>query len=331
MADLKTTYLGFDLAHPFIPAASPLTADADGIRKLADAGAPAVVMHSLFEEQIAGEAQALNHYLEAGSESYAEALSYFPAVGDFHAEPDEYLDNLRKAKQAVAIPVIASLNGTTAGGWTGYAKKMEEAGADAIECNVYYIPTDARETAADVEQRYTDICAAVKGAVKVPVAMKLSPFFSSLPAFAHALARAGADGLVLFNRFYQPDINVEEREVEPRLVLSTSHEIRIPMRWIAMLYGQEEVCLCANRGIHTGEDALKLLMAGADALQVASVLLEKGPAHLKALAAELSALMDRLELDSVKQIQGSLSQKKCPDPTAFERANYMKTLLSYKA
>ena len=288
-------------------------------------------MHSLFEEQIVQDAMALRRNLEAGTESFAEALTYFPQMDDYCMGPDEYLENLRKAKAAVRIPVIASLNGTTAGGWTDYAKKMQEAGADAIECNVYYIPTDARETAADVEQRYLDICEAVKGAVKVPVAMKLSTFFSSLPAFTHALARAGADGLVLFNRFYQPDIDVEKREVEPHLVLSTSDEIRIPMRWIAMLYGKEDFSLCANRGIHTGEDALKLLMAGADALQVCSVLLKHGPGHLKTLTAELAALMDKLELDSVQQIKGSLSQEKCPDPTAFERANYMKTLLGYKA
>ena len=330
MADLKTRYLGLDLENPFIPGASPLTESADGIRRLEDAGAPAVVMHSLFEEQIVQEALALHHHLEAGTESFAEALTYFPQMDEYHAGPEEYLEEVRTAKKSVAIPVIASLNGTTAGGWTDYARKMQEAGADAIECNVYYLPTDPGETSADVEKRYLEICASVKGAVRIPVAMKLSAFFSALPAFTRQLALAGADGLVLFNRFYQPDIDVRERDVEARLALSTSDEIRIPLRWIAILYGRERLSLAANRGIHTAEDALKLLMAGADALQVCSVLLRHGPGHLKILTGDLGALMDQLELDSVRQIKGSLSQKNCPNPAAFERANYMKTLLSYR-
>jgi len=331
MADLKTKYLGLDLENPFIPAASPLTEDVDGVRKLEDSGAAAVVMHSLFEEQIVQEALALHHHLEAGTESFAEALTYFPQMDEYHAGPDEYLEILRKSKKAVGIPVIASLNGTSKGGWIDYAKKMQEAGADAIECNVYYLPTDMAETAADVEKRYLEICRAVKSAVKIPVAMKLSAFFSALPSTAKALADAGADGLVLFNRFYQPDIDVDAREVKPRLVLSTSEESRLALRWIAILHGRVKADLAANRGIHTAQDGLKLLMAGADALQVCSALLINGPAHLKVLVKGLSDLMDKLELDSVRQIKGSLSQKKCPDPAAFERANYMKTLLSYRA
>ena len=331
MADLKTTYLGLALKHPFIPAASPLTESADAVRKLEDAGAAAVVMHSLFEEQIEKDNLALLHFMEAGTESFAEALSYFPTMDEYHSGPDEYLEILRKAKKAVGIPVIASLNGTTVGGWTDYAKKLQEAGADAIECNVYYLPTNVKETSADVEKRYLEICKAVKAAVKVPVAMKLSAFFSALPAAAKALGDAGADGLVLFNRFYQPDIDLESRAVTPHLVLSTSEESRLALRWIAILYGKVGMSLAANRGIHTAQDGLKLLMAGADALQVCSVLLLHGPAHLKTLVGDLNELMDRLELNSVKQIKGSLSQKNCAEPAAFERANYMKTLLSYKA
>jgi dihydroorotate dehydrogenase (fumarate) len=331
MADLKTTYLGFALKHPFIPAASPLTENADAVRKLEDAGASAVVMHSLFEEQIEKDNLAVLHFMESGTESFAEALSYFPHMDEYHSGPDEYLEILRKTKKAVGIPVIASLNGTTVGGWTDYAKKLQEAGADAIECNVYYLPTNVKETSADVEKRYLDICKAVKAAVKIPVAMKLSAFFSALPANAKALADAGADGLVLFNRFYQPDIDLETRMVAPHLVLSTSEESRLALRWIAILHGKVKVSLAANRGIHTAADGLKLLMAGADALQVCSVLLLHGPAHLKTLVKGLNELMDRLELNSVEQIKGSLSQQNCAEPAAFERANYMKTLLSYKA
>jgi dihydroorotate dehydrogenase (fumarate) len=331
MADLKTTYLGLQLKNPFLPASSPLTENADSIKKLEDAGAAAIVMHSLFEEQIEKDDLALLHFMEAGTESFAEALSYFPEPVEYHAGPEEYLDKIRKAKKAAGIPIIASLNGTSTGGWTDYAKKLQDAGADAIECNVYYLPTRIEETGAKVEKRYLEICKAVKGAVKVPVAMKLSPFFSSIPDMAARLAKAGADGLVLFNRFYQPDIDLENREVKPRLVLSTSEESRLALRWIAILHGHVKTGLAANSGIHTPEDGLKLLMAGADALQVCSALLTHGPAHLQTLVKGLGDLMDKLELDSVKQIKGSLSQKKCAEPTAFERANYMKTLLSYRA
>jgi dihydroorotate dehydrogenase (fumarate) len=327
--DLTTTYLGLKLANPLVPSASPLTADVGSIRQLEDAGAAAVVLHSLFEEQIRHEAAELEHYMEHGTERYAEMLSFFPQADEFRLGPEEYLEHIRKAKEAVDIPVIASLNGMTVGGWTEYARKMEQAGADALELNVYFLATDPQLAGPEVEEVYVDILQAVKGSVKIPVAMKLSPFFSATAATAQRLDEAGVGALVLFNRFYQPDIDLEKLEVTPNLVLSTTHELRLPLRWIAILHGKLRASLAATSGVWTGTDVVKLVMAGADATQMCSVLLHKGVGELRVILDDLQTWMKQHEYESVEQMKGSMSQKSVEDPTAFERANYMRTLNSY--
>ena len=331
MTDLSTTYLGLTLKHPIVPSASPLSYTLDGMRRLEDAGASAVVMYSLFEEQIAHEAAELNHYLAYGTESFAEALSYFPDTGSYNLGPDGYVELVRKAKAALRIPVIGSLNGISTGGWMSYAKKIEEAGADALELNVYYIPTDPKLSACDVESRYLEVLEAVKKTLRIPVAMKLSPFFSSLANLAHRLDAAGADGLVLFNRFYQPDIDLETLEMKPNVILSTPHALRLPLRWIGILHGRVRASLAATSGIHTAPDALKMLMAGADVTMMCSALLKHGPGHIKIVLEEMNRWMEEHEYASVKQMKGSMSQKSVADPSAFERANYMKTLQSFSA
>jgi dihydroorotate dehydrogenase (fumarate) len=327
--DLSTTYMGLTLKNPLVPSAGPLTAEIDSIRELEDAGAAAVVLHSLFEEQITHEAEELAHLTTQGTESFAESLTYFPQADEYRLGPDEYLEHVRKAKLAVDVPVIASLNGVTAGGWSDYARKMEQAGADAIELNVYYIATDPKLQAPDVENRYVQILKAVKSHVKIPVAMKLSPFFSATAAMAKRLDEAGADALVLFNRFYQPDIDLDSLEVRPDLVLSTPHEMRLPLRWIAVLCGHVKASLAATTGIATGRDVLKVIMAGADVAQCCSVLLRKGTPELARMLADVQTWMEEHDYESIRQMKGSLSQRACPDPAAFERANYMKTLNSY--
>ncbi len=327
--DLSTTYMGLKLKNPLVPSAGPLTADADSIARLGEQGAAAIVLHSVFEEQIRHDEAELDHFTTQGTESFAESLTYFPQAQEYRHGPDEYLELIRKAKQAVDVPVIASLNGVTAGGWTDYAKKMEQAGADGIELNVYYIATDPKQTGVQVETLYVDILKAVKGAVKVPVALKLGPFFSSLAATARRLDEAGADALVLFNRFYQPDINLDSLEVVPDLVLSTPFEMRLPLRWIAILHGHVQASLAATTGVATGRDVVKLLMAGADVTQMCSVLLRKGARELATILHDLETWMEENEYTSVEQMKGSMSQRTCPDPAAFERANYMKTLNSY--
>jgi dihydroorotate dehydrogenase (fumarate) len=327
--DLTTTYMGLALKNPLVPSSSPLTASSDSIRELEDAGAAAVVLHSLFEEQITHEAEELAHLTTQGTESFAESLTYFPEAGDYRLGPDEYLEHIRKAKLAVDIPVIASLNGVTVGGWIDYAKKMEQAGADGLELNVYYVATDPTLHAPDVENRYVQILKAVKSHVKIPVAMKLSPFFSATAAMAKRLDEAGADALVLFNRFYQPDIDLDSLEVRPDLVLSTPHEMRLPLRWIAILCGHVKASLAATTGIATGRDVLKVVMAGADVAQVCSVLLRKGTRELDHMLQDMQTWMEEKEYASIRQMKGSMSQRACPDPAAFERANYMKTLNSY--
>jgi len=328
--DLSTTYLGLQLKNPLVPSASPLSRTLDSMKRLEDAGASAIVMYSLFEEQIQHEAAELNHYMSYGTESFAEALSYFPEAQEFNLGPDEYVEHLHKAKKALGIPVIGSLNGVSTGGWMKYAKKIEEAGADALEINVYYIPTDPRLSGQAVEDLYVDALKAVKQTVKIPVAMKLSPFFSSMANMATRLDAAGADGLVLFNRFYQPDFDIEALDVVPNVNLSSSRSLRLPLRWIAILFGRVKANLAATSGVHTAEDVLKLLMAGADITMLCSALLQHGPDRIAEILKNLDRWMLEHEYVSVQQMRGSMSQKSVADPSAFERANYMKALNQYK-
>jgi len=328
--DLSTTYLGLRLKNPLVPSASPLSRTLDGIKRMEDAGAAAIVMYSLFEEQIHHEAAELDHYLSYGTQSFAEALTYFPEATEYNLGPDEYIEHIRKAKEAVDIPIIGSLNGISTGGWIDYAKKIQDAGASALELNVYYIPTDPKLTGEAVEQRYLDVLKAVKSSVKIPVAMKLSPFFSSMANMALRLDAAGADGLVLFNRFYQPDLDIEALEVVPNVTLSTSHAIRMPLRWVAVLFGKVKASLAATSGVHGARDVVKLLMAGADVTQICSALLMHGPGRIAEILQELDRWLVEHEYVSVKQMRGSMSQKSVADPSAFERANYMKALNRYK-
>jgi dihydroorotate dehydrogenase (fumarate) len=318
------------LRTPLVPSASPLSEEIDNIKRMEDAGAAAVVLYSLFEEQLQLERYELHHHLTYGTESYAESLTYFPEFEEFHLGPEGYLNHIRKAKEAVDIPIVASLNGTSVGGWTDFAKKMEQAGADALELNVYYIPTEMDLEASHVEQTYVDILKAVKSAVTVPVAIKLSPYFSNMANIAKRLDAAGANALVLFNRFYQPDIDLETLEVRPHVILSTPQALRLPLRWIAILYGRIKANLAATSGIHAVEDVLKMLMAGANVTMLCSVLLRQGIDHIRVIEQNLREWMEAHEYVSVKQMQGSMSQKHCADPSAFERAQYMKALQSYK-
>ena len=327
--DLTTNYLGLKLRTPLVVAASPLSEEIDKIKRMEDAGAAAVVIYSLFEEQLRQDRVELHHHLEQGTFSYAEALTYFPEPEEFHLGPEEYLKHIANAKQAVRIPIIASLNGSSTGGWTQYAKAIQQAGADAVELNIYYIPTDLNLTGAQVEQTYLDILKAVRSEVTIPVAVKLSPFFSNFANMAKRLDEAGANGLVLFNRFYQPDIDLETLEVKPNILLSTPMAMRVPLRWIAILYGHVRASLAATSGIHRASDVLKMLMAGADVTMLCSVLIRHGVSHLGAIERDLGAWMEEHEYLSVQQLRGSLSQKNCSDPSAFERAQYMRALSSY--
>jgi dihydroorotate dehydrogenase (fumarate) len=328
MADLTTNYLGMQLRTPLVPSASPLSQEVSSIRRMEDAGAAAVVLYSLFEEQLRQESLELDHHLSAGTESFAESLSYFPQASEYRLGPEGYLEHIRKAKEAVRIPIIASLNGATAGGWAEYAKEIEEAGADALECNIYSIPTDPDVSSAQVEQTYIDIVKAVKNAVSIPVAVKVSPFFSNLANMAKRLDQAGADGLVLFNRFYQPDIDLEELEIRPNVLLSTPQALRLPLTWIGILYGRVQASLAATSGVHDPQDAIKLLMVGANVTMICSALLRNGINHLRYLEQGIREWMERREYESVGQMQGSMSQLKCPDPGAFERAQYMRAVKS---
>jgi dihydroorotate dehydrogenase (fumarate) len=327
--NLSATYLGLKLRTPLVPSASPLSEDLGNIKRMEDAGASAIVLHSLFEEQIRYERYEFHHYMTFGAESYPEALSYFPEPAEFHIGPEGYLKHISKAKETTRIPIIASLNGATLGGWIDFAKLIQQAGADALELNLYSIPTDPNLTAADVEKNYLDIVSAVKSVVSIPVAVKLSPFFTNFANMAKRLEDAGADGLVLFNRFYQPDIDLDSLEVTPNVLLSTPMAMRLPLRWIAILHGRIGASLAATSGIHRGADALKMLMAGADVTMLCSVLLRKGIDHLKVIEKEICDWMDEYEYESVAQLHASLSQKNCPDPTAFERAQYMRALSNY--
>ncbi len=331
MLDLSTTYLGLKLKNPIVPSSSPLMQKVDNIKRMEDAGAAAVVLHSLFEEQITQESEILDRSLEQGTYTYAESLTYFPDLGNYNLGPDGYLEHIRKAKAAVGIPVIASLNGASTGGWVKYAQKMEQAGADALELNTYYIAADPAQTAAQVEEMYLDLVRTVKASVRIPVAVKVSPYFSAFSNFAARLDDAGAHALVLFNRFYQPDFDLENLEVVPDLTLSTSSELRLRLRWVAMLYGRVKADLAITGGVHTAEDVLKSMMAGARIAMMTSALLHDGIDHLRDVLADLTQWMEEHEYVSITQMQGSMSQKAVAQPAAFERANYMKVLRSYRA
>lgn len=328
--DLTTNYLGLKLRTPLVPSASPLSQDLDNLKCMEDAGAAAIVLHSLFEEQIRHERLELHHSLIQGTESFAEALSYFPEPEEFHFGPDAYLNHIRRAKAAVDIPIIASLNGASLGGWTEFARQIEQAGADALELNIYHIPTDPALAAAQVEQTYLDILHAVKSAVQLPVALKLGPYFSNFANMAKQLDDAGADALVLFNRFYQPDFDLEALEVRTNILYSKPQALRLPLRWIAILYGRLHAQLAATSGVHSAIDVLKLLMAGADVTMVCSVLYERGIDYLQSIEQHLREWMAHHEYESVAQMRGSLSQQHCPDPTAFERALYLRALQSFQ-
>jgi len=329
--DITTNYLGLKLRSPLVVgAAAPLTEDIDNIKRMEDAGAAAVVLHSLFEEQIREEKFELQHHLEYGTYSFAEALTYFPEPEVFHVGVSEYLNHIAEAKKSVGIPIIASLNGSTIGGWTEYAKEIQQAGADAIELNIYSIPTDMNTTGAETEQKYIDILQAVKAEVSIPVAIKISPFFSNMANMAKRLVEAGANGLVLFNRFYQPDINIEELELSSNVLLSTPQAMRLPMRWIAILYGRLSVDFAATSGIQKGQDVLKMMMAGANVTEIVSALLRHGIPQLKEIENEIVHWMEEHEYHSIEQMRGSMSQINCPDETMFERVQYMKAIESYK-
>ncbi|XGV97896.1 MAG: dihydroorotate dehydrogenase-like protein [Leptolyngbya sp. BL-A-14] len=327
--DLTTSYMGLNLRSPLVPSASPLSESIDNIQRMEDAGAAAVVMHSLFEEQLRLERYELHHHLTYGTESFPEALTYFPELSSFRVDSETYLGHICKAKAKVDIPIIASLNGSSVGGWTSYAKQIEQAGADALELNVYYVPTDMNLTGAQIEQTYIDILQLVKATVTIPVAIKLSPYFTNLANIAHRLDQAGANGLVLFNRFYQPDINLETLDVEPNVQLSTSQSMRLPLSWMAILYDRVNASLAATSGIHTGQDALKMLMAGANITMLCSVLLRHGISQICVIEQEMRQWMEQHEYESIQQLQGSMSQKNCPNPSAFERAQYIRSLQTY--
>jgi len=324
--NLSTSYLGLKLRTPLVPSASPLSQDLDNIKRMEDAGAAAIVFHSLFEEQILSEEFTHQHHLNQGTESFSEALTYVPPGLNFKMGPEAYLEHLARAKAAVKIPIIGSLNGSTTGGWPSYARQIEQAGADALELNIYRIPTDFELSGAEIEQQTLDIFRAVKREVTIPVAVKLSPFFTNFARMAKCLDQSGAQGLVLFNRFYQPDIDLENLEVSPTLLFSTPMAMRLPMRWIALLSGRVRASLAATSGIHRATDAIKMLMVGADVAMLCSVLLRRGIDHLREIEREMGAWMEEHGYESINQLKGSLSQKNCPDPSAYERAQYIQTL-----
>ena len=329
MPDLTTTYLGFHLKNPLVASASPLSKKLDTVRRIEDAGAAALVMYSLFEEQITHESQELDHYLERGTHSFAEALTYFPDLDYHNLGTEPYLEHLHQIKQAVNIPVIGSLNGISTGGWVEYAHRIEQAGADALELNIYYLPTDPDLTGAELEEDYVQLVKDVRAKVKLPIAVKLSPYFTALPNLAKRIVEAGADGLVLFNRFYQPDFDLEELEVVPNLVLSTSHELRLPLRWIAILYGRIQADFALTSGVHTAQDVLKAMMAGANVAMMTSTLLENGVGRIMHILTDLQEWMEEHEYESIEQMRGSMSQQAVTEPAAFERANYIRALNTF--
>jgi dihydroorotate dehydrogenase (fumarate) len=330
MTDLSTTYLGLNLKNPLVASASPVSKNIDKARKLEEAGVSAIVMYSLFEEQIIHESLELDHYLTRGTDSFAEALTYLPDSGTYSVGPEKYLNQVNGLKKALSIPVIGSLNGVSKGGWTSYAKQIQDAGADALELNLYYIPTDPDLTAQELENAQVELVAQVKSVITIPLAVKLSPFITALPNFARRVVEAGANGLVLFNRFYQPDFDLEELEIVHNLDLSTSADLRLPLRWISILYGKVSADFALTSGVHTANDVLKSMMAGAKVAMTAANLLHNGEQVIPSMLNELGWWMESHEYKSIKQMQGSMSQKSVKEPAAFERANYMKVLNSFK-
>jgi dihydroorotate dehydrogenase (fumarate) len=329
---LDTTYLGLQLATPLVASASPLGRTIEGLHRMEDAGASAIVLPSLFEEQIEHDSYQVHEVLEFGAESYAEASSgYLPEFTAYNTGPEQYLDLISRGVAELGIPIIASLNGSSVGGWTDYARRIEETGVPALELNVYLIAADVEETGSEVEKRYLDLVEQIRKALTIPLAVKVGPYFSSMANMARRITDAGADGLVLFNRFYQPDIHLETLEVVPNLHLSTSNELRLPLRWIAILRGRVEAALAATTGVHTGEDVLKLLLAGADITMMASALLRHGPELMRSLTEDVAGWLEEHEYESVEQMKGSMSQASVPDPAAFERANYMESLITYSS
>ncbi len=329
MPDLTTTYLGLSLKNPLVISASPLSKKVDMVCRLEDAGAAAIVMYSLFEEQITHESYELDHYLSRGTHSYAESLSYFPDLDHYNLGPEPYLKHLQQIKQAVDIPVIGSLNGISSGGWINYAKKIEQAGADALELNIYYVPTDPDLSSTELEETYVKLVQDVRATINIPIALKLSPFFTALPSMGKRFVNAGANGLVLFNRFYQPDFDLEELEIAPHIALSTSHDLLLPLRWIAILYGRINADFALTSGVHTAHDVLKAMMAGASVAMIASELLATGTSRLTCILDDLRQWMEEHEYESISSMKGSMSQCAVADPAAFERANYMKALNSF--
>ena len=330
MTDLSTTYLGLELKNPLVASASPLSKKVENAKKLEAAGVSAIVMYSLFEEQIIHESLELDHYLTRGTNSFAEAQTYLPDIGTYNMGPDKYLDHLSALKKAVSIPVIGSLNGVSRGGWVSYARFMQDAGADAIELNMYYLSADPDLSGQELENNYVDLIEAVKSRIDIPLAVKLSPFVTSLPNFACKLASAGADGLVLFNRFYQPDFDLDELEVRRTLELSDSRDLLLPLRWISILYGKVEADFALTSGVHSTHDVLKAMMAGAKVAMTASTVLLHGYERISSILTDLQAWMEAHEYESIKQMQGSMSQKSVAEPAAFERSNYIQILNSFR-
>jgi dihydroorotate dehydrogenase (fumarate) len=331
MTDLSTTYLGLPLKNPLVASASPLSEKVETARELEDAGIAAIVMYSLFEEQIIHESLELDYYLDRGTYAFAEAMTYFPEVGHYTLAPEKYLDKIRELKKSLRVPVIGSLNGVSTGGWTNYSKKIEDAGADALELNLYYLSADLAVTGAELEKRYTDLVHTVCASVRIPVAVKLGPFFTALPNLAVQLAEAGVRGLVLFNRFYQPDFDLNALEVTPNLTLSRPEELRLPLRWIAMLYGRVNVDLALTTGVHSADDVVKSVLAGATVAMTTSALLRHGPARAATMLADLERWMVEHDYASVGQMRGAMSQQSVAEPAAFERANYIKVLSTFDA
>lgn len=328
--DLTTSYMGLNLKNPLVAAASPLSQSLDNYKRMEDAGISAIVNYSLFEEQISREAFDVHQFSILGTDSFAESLNFMPQSSDAMIGPEEYFEHIRAAKRVVNIPVIASLNGHTLGGWTDYAKHIEEAGADALELNIYFVPTDMDKAGGQIEQTYLGIVRAVRSVTSIPMAVKVSPYFSNMAHMARCLDEIGVNGLVLFNRFYQPDIDLENLEVTPNLLLSTSYDMRLPLRWIAILYGKIKASLAATSGVHRAQDVLKMLMVGADVTMLCSALLKEGVAYAGVLLKDIEAWMKVKEYASVQEMKGSMSQRSCESPQAFERTNYMRVLQSFR-